>query len=447
MLRNPISIVSHLFGREDADWTRQGAGTFVLQASGYALSVAVTLALARALAPEAFGTYTFALSLFTVLIVPIYLGISNLLAREIVALRANGHEDRARGALQRAYQSLAGIGLPLSAAVALGASSLAIIAPNTPAEGPEPEIALYFSAAVVVLFRGLLLIHQGLLRGLTLVAQGQLGDQLFRPLIFLATIPLLIYLFAPTSTNAMMAHAAAAAAACLIATAAFPGRRSHSLMRAGRTPYDRRAWFHSLLPFVILAFAQNALFQVDLVMLGVLDDAPDDLARYRLAGQAAALAALPVTALNLIIASRAAHLSARRETDRLRSLALRAGSLSFLLTTMAGGLIILLGEPLILTVVGTEYVGFALPLAWLVAAKIVIAPAALLIPLLAHAHSARDAAVPSCIAIIFNLALCALLIPAFDLLGAALANFSTACLWSGLLFLRARTRLTPTIYS
>lgn len=162
------------------------------------------------------------------------------------------------------------------------------------------------------------------------------------------------------------------------------------------------------------------LTHTDVVLLGLLSDT-SDAGVYRVAAQLAALASLPLGAVNLVLAPRISAAFAANQTDTLQSEVTHASRYVLLLTLPVVAAIVLAGSVL-LGLFGAEFVSAALPLAILAVPQLLNAATGTAGYLLVMTHYERQAAVIFGLAATLNLVLNLLLIPRFGMTGAAVAS-------------------------
>jgi O-antigen/teichoic acid export membrane protein len=146
-----------------------------------------------------------------------------------------------------------------------------------------------------------------------------------------------------------------------------------------------------------------------------------DAGVYRIAVQLAALASLPLGAVNLVLAPRISAAFFAGRIDTLQSEVTHASRYVLLLTLPVVGVMVL-GGSMLLALFGQEFVSAALPLAILAVPQLLNAATGTAGYLLVMTQCEKQAAVMFASAAILNVALNLFLIPRFGMSGAAGAS-------------------------
>lgn len=380
------------------------------------LGVVISALLARALGPAEFGYFAFAISVATLLALPMTGGLPMLVLREIAAARAEGIPGRARGLAIWSRRLLAGAALALwlvSGLVYGGLSSLGL--------WPWGAQATMLAGLVVLLVpaMGALQLQRGLLSGHDKVALGGLGEQLFRP----ALMVVLLLLASPVLAQGSVAALGLQLGATVGALVLMAGVGAWALPpRSTAAPEIRhRDWLVALGPLTALTATTIVSNHTDILMLGVLRPA-EEVGLYRIAAQVTAVGMIAMQILRALSAPRIAAAHARGDTAELRAQLVLSGRL--MAGASLGFVIVLLafGRPLLALIFGPDYdaafgICVILSLGTLFSAACGLSGVAL--QATRHADLvARSAVIAALVNVVLNLAL----IPLMGAPGAALAT-------------------------
>jgi O-antigen/teichoic acid export membrane protein len=406
-------------------------GTAALHVTTRALGFATTLVLAAILGAVGYGAYAWAIAVVTVLRVPLKLGRDRLLVREVAAHTARSQPGFVRGVIgDSARVVVAGsVGFALAAEIALalaGASS--------------PLLSALRVGLLVLPFATLMSAAQGALQGLHRVVASQLPDALLRPVVFLTLLAAVAVAGGGDLTaETALALQAIAMAAALVATARLLARSLPAPVRSAAPRRDTRAWNRSGLTLALNAGLAVLGQRIDLILVGALLGA-SSAGVYGLAVAAASVATLPLVALTLPLSPLVAEFHARGERARLAQTITVATRWALGVTVVAAGALAAAG-PLGLPLLGHAFGAGSGPLALLCLAATVNSAFAANGLVLIMAGLERLAAMTAAMGTLSCALLAALLIPAADLRGAAVAVLASTLVSNALASYFTWTRL------
>lgn len=292
---------------------KAAVGSFGVTIGGTALASAVQLLLARLLGVEAFGVYTYVLSIVTLLFLLSRLGIDAALVRFIAEYRELEDWASLRGILRWSDGWVAATGVAVGAVVALGGWLLS--------GRMAPEMVQTLVAGALLLpAMALLGLRQRAIQGLMRPALGQIPDQVARPLLtaaFAGAMALLpgVTLGAP---QGMWASAFAAILAVVLGTI-FLRRQLPLEAKRVRPRYHRQDWLRVSLPLLLVAGMWRVLQQTDILVVGSLLGTTA-AGIYGVASRLARLVVLGLVAVNSITAPMVSRVHARQELASLQRL-------------------------------------------------------------------------------------------------------------------------------
>ena len=393
---------------------RGAAGMLALRTGQIGIEFLIGLLLARLLGASGYGAYAFAMSWVGLLGIPAALGFDRLVIREIARFKANAAWQPMRGILRRSSQ--------VTVVTSIGLSILAgILAPYLASDlDPQMTNAMRVGLIIVPLL-AIARLRQAVLWGLGRTVWGQFPDAVIQPFAFLCLLIGVFVLFRaePTGPAAVGLQAVAAAVACaagiIMARRALPAE-----LLSAQPEYQTSLWLRSAFPFVWILGMNVIVSYLDVVMLGAMvGAAPAGV--YRAASQLANLIGFPLTAVQLAFAPVIASLYARRDLYTLQAQATRAAVVILAMSLPLFLIFVVFGD-WILLLFGEEFTAGHLSLAILGAGYLVNAAMGASGYLLIMTKHERVAAVMFACSAAINIVGNLLLIPIWDINGAASAT-------------------------
>ena len=415
---------------------QQAASVAGLRIVGTALSVGVSVAIARFFGADALGIYAYCVALMAIAAVPISNGWSTMLLRTVSRSGEVGGTPKAMAKMGAVGAIFATI---LAALLAFAAIRLA---------NSEVALALKPITIVAVGLIGIALLCDQLsamrmasIRGINRPVLAQLPESLLRPSILL--IGLLggwcLVGTADLTANLPMIFASLAAAAVISAIFGQIILSRTEGKAVAHAPYrdERKSWIASAAALAGSAGLVQLNGYIDMLLLGSYVS-PEEIGVYRAALQIAMLASFGYIALNMLAGQRFARFG---ETGDMLSLKITATHLSRMALLTALPLPILLlawGENIFLLLFGAGFAGSALP-ALIVATGFTFSAAIGMARTLLVMQGNEFLVMRTTIAALaVNIGLCVALIPEYGIIGAAFSNLAATISWNALLWVFAR---------
>lgn len=415
---------------------RGGAGSLAVKGANMVLGLAVAVLLARTLGPAGYGVYTFVFALVSLMAVPAQLGLPILVLRETARAHVEKRWDVMKG-MWRWASTVAGA-FSLALAITGGTAGWFLSDQLTP-----EQLATFGWGLCLVPLIALGKLRGAALRGLSKVVQGQFPGQVLRPGALIALVALLSFGipgWQVTPSLAMAAHAAAAALSFGVGAWLLLRARPYSAASEIRPAYRPKPWMSAMLPFALIGGMHVVNRQTDILMLGVFLEA-SDVGIYRVALQGAMLVATIFMSISTVLSPHIARLHATNDTSRLQRMVTASARSTLLITLPVGLAFIFFGDTLIRWAFGDTYVNAHAALAILTLGQLVSAamgPVAYVLHMTGHE---RDAAWSIGAATITNVILNLALIPAYGLVGAAVATTISVVIQNMLLWLKVRAHV------
>lgn len=416
--------------------TQAAAGSAALALSSKLLMLVSSIVLARWMGVEGYGVYATAMALVLLLTVPTGLGLPVLVIRLLASYRVHQQWGLMRGLLVRGNQAVLGASLVMALAAAAAIWAL------------EDRLGLAHTAAYVLALALIPLtvlgaMRSAALRGLHHVILGQLPENLVMPALFLALVAgwwLVMGGSAALSPELAILARLLATAAAFGVGAALLLRRIPAAVHRAAPEYQPRTWGRAALPLLFIAGINIVNAQTDILMLAALRGSAS-AGVYQAAVRGAELVAFSLVIVNMAIQPSLARLHAAGDKARLQRLATWGARGATAAALPLAAVMIFWGKPIMAAVFGADFARGAIALAILSAAQLINAftgPANSLLDMTGH----QDDTLKAMAAGVFtNVALNALLIPRWDIAGAAVATGASLILWNLLLVILVRHRL------
>jgi len=404
---------------------RGGVGSIAIKVLGTGIGFGVAVILARVLGPEGYGVYAFVLSLIMLLAIPAQVGLPQLVVRETAKAQASDQWSLIRGLWRWSNLFVALFSVLM---VTIGALALWL---GGEWLGESRWQTLAVGLALVPLI-ALANVRGAVLRGLRRVVLGQLPESILRPGLLLAMVLVTAWWWnggALTPAGVMGLHGIAAFTAFLIGAAMLLRARPEAL-RSGPTPeYQTRYWRQAAMPLAMLAGMQLINAHTDIIMLGIIHS-DEEVGVYRVVVQVAMLVVFGLQAVNQVLQPYFARLHARGELERLQRLVTYSARLIMLLAVPPVLVMLAFGGPLLEFLFGAEYRLGTIALAILALGQLANAAMGSVGMLLTMTGHERDTVRGVAIAAVLNVVLNLVLIPPFDIEGAAVATAATLLVWN-----------------
>lgn len=413
---------------------RAFAGSAGIRIAGMALGFLVGVQLARGLGVAGYGVYGLAMSVVSLLMIPVEFGLPQLVTREVASAHVRQDPAHIQGVFEWANRVVLMLSFVI-AAVAL--AGWLIFGDHINADLRYALLAGLFLVPTVALAN----LRGAALRGMQHIVRGQVPEIIFRPAFF-SLFLLGVSLAVPsglTPSAAMAMHTVAAALTLVFATYML-----RSIMPTGRREVDlildSKAWLRSTVPMALTEAMRILHGNVSILILGAMS-ASFAVGVFRVASSMGMLLNMPVSLIHVISGPIISRLHALQDMDRLQKL------LSWVAVIMVAGVacvtlpFVFFGEQLQGFLFGMEYAPSNAPLLVLSAGTIVgsaFGPGVTLLNMTGHEKRVTRS-------LGFSLLILVILSPPmifyFGAVGAAIANSISFVVWSAILWKDARDLL------
>lgn len=395
---------------------RGGLASIAIKIFGLGLSLLTAIILARTLGPEQYGVYSYVLAIVSILAIPAMFGLPSLIVRETAKAEVKQEWGLMRGLWSWANRITASLSLLITLIAAV------VLWLNRDSFSQIQFLTFAWGIAFIPL-SALAALRGASLRGLRKVIQGQLPEQVLKPALFILMLAVvgLTGVAELTAESAMMLNALSAGVAFVFGAWLLLRVKPKQLNTTERE-FERKAWVASVIPLAMVAGLDILVTETDIVMLGIFRTA-EEVGIYRVAMQGGLLAAIGISATNMIIAPYISKFAYSKDIISLEKLAKQSARLAFLIAFSATVVFAIFGEFLLSVVFGEAYLEAYWPLLFLAAGQIVHAGMGAGGSILNMSGYEKGTLITLVLAAICNVALNWIFIPIWGIYGAALATF------------------------
>jgi O-antigen/teichoic acid export membrane protein len=403
-------------------------GSLFLRIGTTALGFVLAILLARALGPEGYGVYAFALAIVSLLAIPTQLGLPQLVVRETAKAQAAEQWGLMRGLWR--WSTLV-VWLFSSIVLGLAFVSLWLLGDRL----NDMTHATLVMGLLLVPLLALSNLPSAALTGLRHVIAGQLPEPV---LLASLTVLLCLVVFLPfstqplTSATAIGFHTMASTIAFCFGVWLLRRTRPKELASRPAPVYTAHAWLVSAWPLALTAGLAVINGQVGILLLGFFAPAKD-IGIYKVCVATATLISFGLTAVNQVVMPYFARLYAQRDRVLLQRLVTQSTRVILVIAVPVTLFFMIYGKTLLIVAFGSEYAAGYTALIILAVGQLIYASmgsVGVLLNMTGHEHDTlRGVAVSAVINVLLGL----IMIPPFGLLGAAIATASTLIIWNNLL--------------
>lgn len=392
-------------------------GSAALILTARVLALANSMLLARLLGVSEFGIYSAAFATVTLLGIAAGSGLPTLIVRQVAVYATRGDMDRLKGLLLRANQAV----LVLSIVIAIAAATVIL---GTGMYASAHERAALLLALVLLPLSGLNLIRAAALRGLKRVVLGQLPQNLILSGSF--TIFLVFWWFEMQHDIHLNAYVAIGLRVAATSLAFFVGaglllKYIPTEVRTAVPTYETRTWAAATVRFAVISGITIIGANANVLLLRILDSSAS-AGVYQAITRSADVVGIGVVIINFVLQPVIASLHVNDRRAQMQKVVTIGTRVAMLGAVPIAAPLILWGRPLLEWAYGQEFGRGALALAMVASGRLVAVGAGSISMVLNMTGHERIALWTTGTAILFNVALSAILIPRWGVDGAAFAS-------------------------
>lgn len=436
-LIGPLSRLRRLMPSLRTELAVAAIRSLALNVAAKLLALLGSVLLARWLGANGFGIYASSIAVATVLSVLAQFGLPTFIIRTLPAYEVQQQWGLLRGLLRRADVFV------LSSSLLLAAAAFVVIMLLEGRLSHSYAVALMWATAMIPVV-ALNALRSAALRGFRHVVAGQLAERLISPALFVALITtwwLIGVDGSPTllTTNTAVAIRFVVAVLAFIVGSLLLTRHLPTDLTHAMPQYDSANWLRGAAPLLFLSVATIVNAQTDVLMLALLKGA-SSAGVYQAAARGAELVVFSLFVINVVVQPTISRLNTLGDRQRLQTVVTAAVRMALALALPVALVLALFAHPILSTVFGPEFDRGALCLTILSAAQVVNVSAGLVGLILIMTGHVRDAAEGMTLGATLNVLLNAILIPRWEIEGAAVATGISLIAWNIFLAVRVRSR-------
>jgi O-antigen/teichoic acid export membrane protein len=372
------------------------------------VTLTTVIILARFLDPDAFGVYSYSMSLAELIALPVGVALRGLIIRTVaVAHSSNDFKliDRVRS------EALQVVFIYGALSIILGLTFICL--------GDSSSLALAAALCLAPIF-ALYEIYSGILQGLGQPILSQLPQLLIRPLFFLFMVTIAWYF---NVLNLTVVFAIYAVTSVLVFVVLYT--YVHSLLKynfqAGSVISSDKNWKKSYLPFLSIELAHFLSLNLGIIILGMIGD-NEGAAGMRITQSTGLILIFPIVAVEILIQPRLAQLSDLRDRIEFKTIYRTGARIATVMCLFMAIPLIFYVEVLISVTFGDNYAELvADPIRIIVVARVIQACMGASDKFLLMTRHERSVLFSQIIALAITLTLLVFLAPIMSTKGAAVA--------------------------
>jgi O-antigen/teichoic acid export membrane protein len=400
-------------------FVRWSAVVFLLRVGGTASTYVTYVLLARWMGAAELGNYVFAFSVCMVVSSLTTLGYPASAVRFVRQAAARDQRDEVAGFLKRGNQ------LSFIASLLAMLGGLAFLWWRQGTDGMDVALALAFVG--VPLF-AILQLHSSYAQSISNFTAAFLPSNFLRQLVLLLIVVAWQLLWGGLSASLVMLFTVAMLPFLLLGQHVYIDRGLKPLRTGASPTYRTWFWTRTSLELQLLVLFTTYFQEMSLTIAGFFLPS-EDMAVYSACFRTANLISFGLYAINAILSPQASHLIANKNAAGLQSLVARATQLRFWPSLAAVAVLAVAGQQ-ILHIFGPDFVRGHVTLIILGVSQLVIAAAGPATQILTLSGHQTQSLLAFAISLVVTLALNALLLPLFGMLGGAVASLLVTLIWN-----------------
>lgn len=393
------------------------------------------IVLARTLSEDAFGDYTYAITLLGFLALFGRLGFDTASKRFIPKYIVDNKTDLIHQFL------LFSILIPFSASIILigiGEAAITTIDLGYSQQLQQTIRAAWWLLPTLILLN--ILVAQ--LESIKKILTAQIPFHLARPFLIVASLLLISYASGVTVTAKLAMLLNAAISFILLLLMFFFLRRGFRYRWEWKSTVDytyRRKWLSVALPLLLTAGLHLVLNQADIILIGHFLES-EDVGRYAVAFKLASLVLFGLTAVNVIAAPLISEYYSAGKQEKLQKMIAMTIALVFGMAVFLG-IVLLVFDDFILSIYGTSFVAATGALSILIFANVLNTSTGPVSFVLTMTRYHMESLYILLFSAIVNIGLNIVLIPRFGIEGAAYATLVSTIVWNAIMYIVAYKKL------
>lgn len=418
---------------------RSATGSFGLRVFGAGLGFINGILLARLLGPAEFGIYAIVIAMANFGATIVLLGLPTLITRDVAACGVGGRWDQLSALVSNAYRWIL-----LATVALLSVSTIVMVAHAVPG---RIQWLVILPGMVLVPIVAMNQFRASILRGLHWVILADIPDLLLRPALLFGLLASAYMVGMHMNSSVALAMQLSAMSAALAFGAGWLSIKQPAEFKSGISRPLKFALVLLAFPFFADAIVTILEGQASLFLLGYLGG-KEQAGLFQAANQLVGLIAIGLVAVNMPLQPRFSAAWVRKDHREIQRLATEAARIGAAVAFGGGFSILLFAEP-IMRLYGAEYAPAVQALRILAIGQMFNAAAGSCGVLLLMTGHQRAVVRGTVLALVINSIVGYLLIPAYGLIGGALATTVGIVVWNVFYSVYAwiRLRVNTTIFS
>lgn len=436
MRLHPVGYVPARMKNPSSRLLKQATGGFIAKIIAAGLGFVANVLFARYLGPEKFGAYAMTMSSIGILATLATLGLPVLVVRQVAIYTGSEDWGLFKGLVYRSYQ------WSLLAALFVISTGLLVVE-FIPANWQVISVLGLLLLPLLAMNQ----IRAAILRGLHWVVLADVPDLLLRPVMLLLMIFVTTYLLQIGHSETWAMGLQLMATLLSFVVGAWLIKRCIPLQSAGAVAqFENRLWITAGITFLGVSIVSVAESQAALLLLGLMAGTKN-AGFFQTALQLVTPLIFGLRAVNMSLQSKVAAAWSSGDKQQVQRLVGEAARLGMLVAILVSVVLLVFAEVL-LGLYGNAYVEAATGLRILVLGQLINAASGSCGVVLSMTGHQREVFRGVVLALVVNTTLCLLLIPRWNVVGAAIAASSGLATWNIYLVFRARklTGIETAIY-
>ena len=386
-------------------------GVGVLRIIAIPVGLLTSIVLARNLGTEAFGQYSFMMTLLTLLAVPVAGGIRPLLTREVATARHAGDQDQFKGVVKAGLIWVIVCSVIFNI-VAFSAIKFSLV--------PDSGKWSYLWLIIIMLpFMGLSALRDGLLKGMKEPFWTVFLSFVLHPVLLLGIVALVFWFGELTVSSGLLSQMASMILVLLLSLYVLTTKASFSRGKRIQA-YTPLNWVRMLAPFFAINLVMVLCTHAGMLLLGLIGT-DQAVAAFRVAERGAYLVGMSLILINMVIPPYIIEAWRNNDKQRIKKLLWQSALNGFLLSFPVALVLIVFGKEVVGIVFGSDFKEISyLPLVILTLGQLVNVLFGAALVLLTMTGFERDVIRAQLPGLIVNAGIAIVLIPLWGASGAAL---------------------------
>ena len=414
------------------------SGVFAVKVGGIFLALLSSIVLARAMGPEDFGLYSFVLETMLFISIPVAMGFSQLLTREVAKYNYQKQFSPLKGIIIWSSKFTVFVSFIL---ILVTAIFIFILTEN------HQKAILFLTGLPIIFIVGLREVMMGSLRGLKRAVLSQLPEAILRHILVILSVIVLYWgLDRKIDSLEGLIVTVISIGLSFVFGLVFLLKAIPIEAKITKSEFESKEWLHEALPFFMLGAIAIVNAKISLIIVGFFRP-PAEVGFYKIAVTASTIVSFLLMAVNVTISPLISEFYHGNQKERLQKILTKSVRLIFVAGLFISIVYWIFGKFLINVFYGEEFLPAYAPLVILTFGQLVNVGAGSVGQVLSMTGYQRDTLVGHMVAAVANIILSFILIPRFGVNGGAVATALSLLTWNIILlfFLKKRTSLKTSI--